>query len=231
MDTSKITAITVVCNTYGMFYRMYAMFRKHYPEMQLIVIDNSDKNSECFKGVQRFASPITQVFHQRDNIGHGRGLNFGIAKAHTRYVLIMDTDTQVLKDPLPKMMELMDSETYGVGCITEVGRDGYDYLAFKHHKEPIRYLHPFFALINRDMFHKYQPFVHHGAPWYKAAVQLHDLKQGFRIKHFDGLQAFDHAFDGILIGARTEYVFHDFGGTRRKLRKMGRPEIKPGWEL
>ena len=228
---SNVTAVTVTCNTFGYFVRMYEAFRRFHPKMKLIIIDNSNIGSQCYKGVQKLKSDINEVYYFRNNIGHGKGLNFGISKAVTPYVLIMDSDTEILKDPLPEMLKDMDENTYGVGCIIDVGRDGYDYLAFKHHKEPIRYLHPFFALINREMFHKYQPFVHHGAPWYKAAVQIHDLKQEYLIKHFNGLRAFDHAADGRLIGTRTEYVLHDFGATRRKMKQMGRPEIKLGWEL
>ena len=141
----------------------------------------------------------------------------------------MDTDTIMLKDPLPGMIQLMDKDTYGVGCLTEIGRDGYDFGAFPRHKIPIKYLHPFFALINRKIFWDFKPFVHHGAPWYKTAVQMNDMNETYRLKHFDGLKAFDHDSTGRVIAAGTEYVFHDFGGTRRKLKSMGREEIEQSW--
>lgn len=224
-----VTAITVVCNTPEMFARMYDAFRTFHPDMPLIIIDNSDKGSESRNLISLYASEINAVIQFDKNIGHGRGLNFGIQQVKTKYILIMDSDTVILKDPLPEMIGLMDKDTYGVGCLTNVGRDGYDYGAFTKHKVPIKYLHPFFALINRKMFWEFKPFVHHGAPWYKTAVEMHDRNEVYRIKHFDGLRAFDRDEKGKLIPVTTDYVFHDFGGTRKKLRSMGRDEIEQAW--
>lgn len=226
----NVTAITVVCNTEDLFEQMYRNFRKFHPEMLLIVIDNSDKGSHCRNYIAHYASGITKVYQFDKNTGHGKGLDFAIKQAETDYVLIMDTDTVILKDPLPEMIELFDADTYGVGCITQVGKDGYDFGAFQHHKIPIPYLHPFFALINKEQYFKYKPFAHHGAPWFRTARELHEKNESHKIKHFDGLKAFDHAPDGKCIATKTEYVLHDFGGTRRKLKSMGRDEIPQGWE-
>ena len=217
-----VTAITVVCNTPEVFTDMLAAFRAFHPTMPLIVIDNSDK-SECT------GDEYTTIYQFAENIGHGRGLNFAIHEVRTKYVLIMDSDTIIFKDPVPEMLSMFDPDTYGVGCITEVGRDGYDYGAYGTHRVPIKYLHPFFALIDRKEYLEHKPFVHHGAPWYKVAVEFFDNNLTHKIKHFNGLRAFDKAANGKLIAAKTEYVFHDFGSTRRKLKSMGRDEIKQGW--
>jgi glycosyltransferase involved in cell wall biosynthesis len=226
---NDVTAITVVCNTPEIFDTMYRAFRKFHRQTPLIVIDNSDAKIQ--PKIAAYASDITTVYQFVENIGHGRGLNFAIQKVKTKYVLIMDTDTIILKDPVKEMLKLFTPETYGVGCITEVGKDGYDFRAFKSHKVPIPYLHPFFAMIRVSEFFKHKPFVHHGAPWYKVAVELHEINQSNKIIHFNGLKAFDKAPDGRLIAARTEYVFHDFGSTRRQLKSMGRDEIPQGWAL
>jgi GT2 family glycosyltransferase len=223
-----ITAVTVVCNTFDLLKRMIDAFRTFHPDMLLIIIDNSDI-IECREKIKGLVDENTIIYQFAENIGHGRGLNFAISKVTTKYVLIMDTDTVILKDPLPEMTAMIEDDTYGVGCITEVGRDGYDFGAFKKHKNPIKYLHPFFALINVKEYRKYKPFVHHGAPWYKVAVELHDNNLTHKIKHFNGLRAFDKEPSGRLIPVATEYVRHDFGGTRRKLRSLGRDEIKMGW--
>lgn len=219
-----ITAITVHCNTPELYGRMYEAFRLLYPEMLLLVVDNSDTFT-------LESDDYTRVYQFKENIGHGRGLDFALRNTETRYALIMDTDTVILKDPLTEMIALMDDYTYGVGCITEVGRDGYDFGAYKKHKIPIPYLHPFFALINVREYKWYKPFVHHGAPWYKAAIDLYDRGLTDKIKHFNGLRAWDKEASGRMMPTQTEYVSHDFGGTRRKLKSMGRDEIKLGWIL
>ena len=224
-----VTAITVTCNTPDVFKRMYDAFRSCYPQMPLMIVENSDKDSEARKVMNDYSDDLATVYLFDKNIGHGRGLDFAIRNTKTKYVLIMDTDTIIYKDPLPAMMALMDDDTYGVGCVTEIGKDGYDFRAFKHHKIPIKYLHPFFALISVEQYKNYKPFVHHGAPWYKVAVELHMAEKSDKIKHFNGLKAFDHAANGALIAAETEYVRHDFGSTRRKLKSMGRDEIPDAW--
>ena len=225
----EVTAVTVVCNTEDLFEQMYRNFRKFHPDMLLIVIDNSDKHSQCREYIAHYASDITKIYQISKNIGHGKGLDFAIRESKTDYVLIMDTDTVILKDPLPEMFALMDDDTYGVGCITQIAKDGYDFGVFKHHQIPIPYLHPFFALIRVSEYAKYKPFAHHGAPWFRAARDMHEKKESYKIKHFDGLKAFEVGPRG-LIAARTDYVFHDFGGTRRKNKSMGRDEIQQGWE-
>jgi len=224
-----ITAVTVVCNTAELFQRMYEAFRRVHPTMPMMVIDNSDRNSECRAFIEGFVDTYTNIYQFADNIGHGRGLNFAINTAETKYVLIMDTDTIILKSPVSEMLSLFDPDTYGVGCITEIGRDGYDYGTYRKHKVPIKYLHPFFAIINAKEYKTYKPFVHHGAPWFKVAVEFHDNNLTHKIKHFNGLRAFDHDPRGTLIPVETEYVRHDFGGTRKMLKSMGRDEIEQRW--
>lgn len=226
----NVTAITVVCNTPELLEKMYGTFRSFFHDMPLIIIDNSDKNSDARRSIARFAYEPNIIYQFDKNIGHGKGLDFAIKHADSKYVLIMDTDTIILKNPLPEMFALMDDNVYGVGCITQIGKDGYDFGAFQHHKIPIPYLHPFFALINREQYFKYRPFAHHGAPWFRTAKEMYEKNESYKIKHFDGLKAFDHAPDGKCIAAQTEYVLHDFGGTRRKLKSMGRDEIQQGWE-
>ncbi len=221
-----VTAITVVCNTPELFDKMYGTFRSFFHNMKLIVVDNSDNHSPARTRIAQLASPKTIIYQIDQNIGHGRGLDFAIKRADTKYVLIMDTDTLILKNPLPEMLAMVDDDTYGVGCITEVGKDGYDFGAFQHHAIPIPYLHPFFALIVREEYFKYTPFVHHGAPWCKTAVDLFNKKESHKLKHFNGLKAFDHAPDGKCIAGVTDYVIHDFGGTRRMNKLMGRDEIQ-----
>lgn len=224
-----ITAITVCCNTRDLMRKMYENFRKYHSLMKMIVIDCSDKGNVCQKYLDQICSEQTTVYRFNKNVGHGRGLNFGIARATTPYVVIMDTDTLILKSPLREMMNLMDKETYGVGWVTEIGRDGYDFGTFKTQTEAIKYLHPYFALINVEQFRRYVPFCHHGAPWYKTAVQMHDRKESWRLKNF--LTGHTSGHGANWTGTPSEWVQHDFGGTRIALRRMGRKEVEGKWEF
>lgn len=223
-----ITAITVVCNTPDLMKRMYKAFRKFHPNMMLYVIDNSDKGNECREYLDNISSTKTRVYRFNKNIGHGRGLNFGICMTETPYALIMDSDTVILKDPVKEMMKLMTKGVYGVGWISQIGKDGYDYGTFKHHKVPVKYLHPYFCLLSVEEYSMFPHFVHHGAPFYKTMVYLHDHNLTHKLIPFPGLTG----GPGMTINwneRESEYVRHDFGGTRIALREMGRKEIEEGW--
>jgi len=78
----------------------------------MIIIDNSDSGSICQKYLNNICSSVTTVYRFNRNLGHAFGLNFAILKATTDYLLIMDSDTQMIKSPVKKMLRLMDNETY-----------------------------------------------------------------------------------------------------------------------
>lgn len=209
--------------------RMYETFRRFHPLMWMIIVDNSDKGDDCQKYLDIICSENTTVYRLNKNIGHGPGLNYAISKVSTEYVLLMDTDTVILKSPVSEMIKLMDADTYGVGWVTEIGRDGYDYGTFKSQKEPIKYLHPYFALISIEQFNRYIPFCHHGAPWYKTAVEMHDMGHSWMLKNF--LTGHTSGHGANWTGTPSQWVQHDFGGTRVELRKQGRKEVEGKWEF
>lgn len=225
-----ITAITVVCNTKNFIEKMYRSFRHFHPDMKLIIVDNSDPGNVCQKYLNDICSKNTIVYRFNKNMGHAFGLNFGIGKTTTDYVLLMDSDTQIIKSPVKKMREMMDKDTYGVGWVTEIEKTGYDFGTFTG-KDPVKYLHPYFCLINRMWFYHFPPFVHHGAPWTKAANALKNSGESWRIKQFPGLNGHTEGRGANWEGTPSEYVLHPFGGTRMQLKQEGREEIEGKWEF
>ena len=225
-----ITAITVVCNTPLLIQRMYKAFRKYHSLMKMIIVDCSDKGNACQKVLNTICCEETTVYRANKNIGHAKGLNFAISKSTTPYVLIMDSDTEMIKSPVREMADLIGNN-YGVGWITEVGKDGYDFGTWAYHKTPVKYLHPYFALINVEEFYKHPPFVHHGAPAYKAMLDLHLKKQSHKLINFPGLTGHTNGIGANWKAQPAEYIIHDFGGTREQLRKEGREEIEGTWEF
>jgi hypothetical protein len=126
----------------------------------------------------------------------------------------------------------MDSETYGIGWITTIGNDGFDFgTPDRGHVIPIPYLHPYFAMINVRQYMKYKPFVHHGAPWFKTAVQLFEM--GLSIKLLKPCDALTGHSRGYGINWRAKiptHIRHDFGGTRAMNKRNGKREIDGKWE-
>lgn len=199
--------------------------------MTLIIIDNSDRGNVCQKYLDNICSDKTIVYRTNINMGHAWGLNFGIKQVNTDFILIMDSDTQIIKSPVQGMLEMMDKDNYGVGWITETGSDGYDFGTWQHHKHPVKYLHPYFCLISREWFNKFPPYAHHGAPFYKIADALDEIGESWRLKQFPGLNGHTSGKGMNWEGQPSEYVLYPFGGTRLALKEMGRQEIEGKWEL
>ena len=131
------------------------------------------------------------------------------------------------------MLDMMENDTYGVGYLEKTAYDGYEYGSKPQHKnQPFMYmLHPFFHLIQVGEYKKFHCYVHHGAPCFKAALDIH--KKGLTskiIKCFPGL-GHTHGKGWVWTAVPAEWIKHDTAGTRKDRIKRGKQEIEQGWEL
>lgn len=230
---AKVTAVTVVYNTKTLFENCYNAFRKAHPEMKIVIIDSSTQNDPCFSYVQSLRGELTKVIHFDNNIGHGRGVCIGIDNVETPFVLLFDSDTEIFKSPVYNMLSMMEEDTYGVGNIEKTAYDGFEWGAKPHHKDQgyIRYLHPFFCLIQVKEYRKYRSFIHHGAPAINAMLDINRKGSEERIiKEFPGI----HHTAGrgfVWEGKPSEWVKHDTQGTRMVVRKkLKRDDIEGKWD-
>lgn len=230
-----ITAVSVCWNTKSLMECAYNSIRKFHPTMSIIIVDGSGKTDDCYKYLDSINDANLRVCHTGYNIGHGRGMNFGIQKARTSFVLLFDSDIEMVKSPVQSMLDMMEDNTYGVGYTEIVAEDGFDYGVFPRHQtqQKIRYTHPYFSLIQVKEYKKYKPFIHHGAPCIATMLDIH--KKGLSdivLKEFPGL--------GHTSGCgknwkpcKGEYVKHDvanFGGTGRMRLAKKLPHIEGTWE-
>jgi hypothetical protein len=228
-----VTGLVVCSNTKDLIQRAYESVRRFHPLMPIIIIDGSDVNDPCYKYVTSLSSDITTVAIAGFNIGHGRGMDTGIRLVNTKYVLVFDSDIIMVKSPVEAMVEMMEPDTYGVGYLEKTGFDGYEYGAKAHHKEQgfMMMMHPYFMLLQVSEYFKYAPFVHHGAPCYKTALDIHNKGLTSKIlKSFPGL---GHTGGKGWCWEQVpgEYVKHDTAGTRKDRVRKGKQEIEQGWQL
>lgn len=228
-----MTGIVVVYQTKDLFARCYESVRKHLPYLPLMIIDGSAEVDPCFAYVRSLrTNPLNEIHQLRHNIGHGHGMHYALERCKTQTALIFDSDIVLLRSPLSEMLSLLGSETYAVGWRYYVGRDGFDFgTPNRSHTTPIPYIHPYFMLLNVAQYRKFAPFVHHGAPCYKAAVDIYDrgLSDQLLIP-FVGLTGHTNGRGINWIGKPSKYVQHDFGGTRTANRKRTGKEIDGKWE-
>jgi hypothetical protein len=203
--------------------------RRFHPDLPLVIIDGSTADDPCFEFVASLRGPLNMVYQLGYNIGHGRGLHYGLERCPTAQALIFDSDIIMLKSPIAAMAEMLTPEVYGVGHVYSVGRDGFDFGTPNHgHTAPVPYLHPYFALLNVKQYFRFAPFCHHGAPAYKAMLDLYDHGQSHRLRHFAGLD--DRGLGMQPSGRSSMYVRHKFGGTRLHNKECGKEEIEGTWQ-
>lgn len=218
-------------NTTSLLRNAYESVRKWYPEMLIIIVDGSDFNDPCRQYVESLSSPYTMLILCQTNIGHGRGMDLAIRQIKTKFALLFDSDIVMLKSPVEQMLSMMEEDTYGVGYLEKTGYDGYEYGAHPHHKNEsfMMMLHPYFQLLQVSEYFKFHPYIHHGAPCYLAALDIHNKGlTGKIIKEFPGL-GHSSGKGWCWTGEPREYIQHDTAGTRRDRVSKGKSEIEGTW--
>lgn len=227
-----VTGVVVSHNTKDLLCTAITSIRKHYPKMKIVVVDGSDENDPCCTYIKGLADVNTRVFHVKNNIGHGKGLCLGIKYVTTPYLLVFDSDIEMINSPLEKMLDMMEEDTYGVGYIepTDLGGHEWGSRKDKMHEGPMKYLHPYFCLIQMKEYEKYPPFIHHGAPAVQTMLDIH--RKGLSdvvLKEFEGL-GHSSSSGWTWVGEPRYYIRHDTRGTRDVRVKKRKPEIQGVWE-
>lgn len=229
---TDITAVSICSNTKFLIARSYLSLRAFHPEMKVIIVDGSSPESDCYNYVRSLACENTVIYQPGYNIGHGNGMHYALSRCTTKYALIFDSDIVMTKSPVQVMLNKMESDTYGVGWIYDVGLDGFDYgTPGKNHALRIPYIHPYFMLLSVKQYFNFAPFVHHGAPCYKAMIDIY--KRGLSgkiLKSIPGLTGHTSGEGINWKGQPSEYIQHEFGGTRRANREAGKREIEGAWQ-
>ena len=122
---TDVTAIVVFCCTEELVRPCLDSFRSFYPDIRLIVIDNSrvkeqDHCLSCTEGLKEYCKTDskTELYIMPWNIGHGNGLAYGMLEVRTKYAYIFESDTEHFRAGLiENMVKRVTDHTYGVGRI------------------------------------------------------------------------------------------------------------------
>lgn len=230
-----ITGLTVTWKYAEIIERAYTSVRKFHPEMELLVVDGSSKDMPCYQYLNNIQDNHIEIHHVNHNIGHGKGISYGIEQCKTPFVLLFDSDIIMVESPVQGMLNMMEDDTAIVGYMEWVAEDGHDHGVFpKHKNQPkIKYPHPYFQLIQLKEFKKYKQPIHHGAPMISTALDIH--KKGLSDKVLKEFPDLGHT-SGCGISWKPcegKYIKHDvgeFGGTGRQRIKEGLPHIEGKWD-
>jgi len=134
-----------------------------FERLKIIVVDNSSE-------AKRFKDERVTVLAPKENLFHGKGLDYGITHADTEYIIVMDSDAYV-KDLniIREAKQILEGNVYAVGCLVEnVPKTSF-------YKCEFDYLKPYFAVFKKDVYKRFSPFFHHGAPWCQAMIDIYGI--------------------------------------------------------
>jgi len=113
-----ISIIIVSFNTKGLLRQCLRSIYANLYDLcaEMFVVDNAsiDGSPEMVK----HEFPQVKLIENRENVGFARANNQAIKQSCGRYVLLLNSDTEIIDDALPAVIKFADShqDTWGVGC-------------------------------------------------------------------------------------------------------------------
>lgn len=84
-------------------------------ELEVIVVDNASHDGSVEMVKEKF--PQVKVIANRENAGYGSAHNQAIKIARGKYILLLNPDTEMLPETLPKMLAFMEAHPEAGGCM------------------------------------------------------------------------------------------------------------------
>lgn len=194
----SVSAVMVHFRTFDLTKMAVWSLKSYYPDITLVIIENNSRDGsreqlkdlqDCFKNIK--------ILELNEHIHHGPGLDTGIHECTTEWVLVYDTDCIVYR---PGVIEAMlahaGGDTYMIGEIQTVDIGGFSVKQNASIRYP--YVHPFFALVNKQIYHKLPPFEKHGAPC--LTNEMAAMQQSLRLVDFPVREYVYHFGRGTVNG-------------------------------
>ena len=192
-----VAAVTVHYQTPDMLRLAVESFRKYYPVVPLLIIDNgSDEAGQlAVRELEAQHPGVTRGLYLRENIFHGPAMHRAMSEVAEDLVFFFDTDTEMLQGGLLKTMVLLfeqDPLLYAAGKTAVVNARGF------HAAEGTTIVQTPSMMIRRSLYHQLPSFKHRGMPTLTNFAAAHRMKY-----HFADV-------------AVEQYIRHDGRGTAGK---------------
>lgn len=153
-ELDNFEIVSVFYNTPHFLKDFLKSIRKHIGDNLVHIVDGSDE-----KHFEKINEPNVIQYKLGYNIHHGGGMDFGIKKTKSKFVLILDSDVKITGDLKQKLYEILSKNDifYCIGKIMTLSTNLITPTNF-------RYGHPELMFLNKDMYEKYPPFINHGWP-------------------------------------------------------------------
>ncbi len=89
-----------------------SLLTTNYPNFEIIVVDNASTDGSVESIKKLFGScPYVKIVENRENLGHAEGCNIGARVAKGRYLVFLDSDTELkAEDWLWELVKVMESD-------------------------------------------------------------------------------------------------------------------------
>lgn len=106
----KVSIIIINYNTYELTKKcIESVFTKTIAtSFEIILIDNA--STECKPEIFLELFPAIQLAKSRQNVGFAGGNNLGISKANGEYILLLNSDTELLNDAVTEAIAVFEQE-------------------------------------------------------------------------------------------------------------------------
>ena len=174
-------------------------FRKFYPNMHLLIIDNSryDSSSEWIYTFAKKDKNISVILNTY-NMHHGPSMHKGIVYLKDLFdnVLIFDSDIIFYKKDiiLDMKKKINDNKYLCQGVMVWVDENGINVEG----KLGIPYIHPLCMLLNIEEYLNYKPFKKHGAPCIDTMKDIQDKNKEILLKEFPVFDYLKHIGRGTV---------------------------------
>ena len=180
---ASVSAVIINFQTPDLTKRAVNSFRKFYPAVPLLLIDNgsSGRSGETLKELVAESPETTELVLNSTNLHHGPAMHQAMTLRKEERVLFIDSDCEILRGGfLEIMLTELDSvpEGYAAGKRIFMNERGFD---VDESPGAIPYLRPICLLVDRRLYLTLPPFMKHGAPCLvnmKAAAE-----RGLRLFH------------------------------------------------
>lgn len=161
-----VTAVIINYKTEDLVRKAIESFRRYYPAIPLLLIDNGSQD-----GSTRYLLQCRESFPERTdliinetNLHHGPAMDQAIRSVKTPLILFLDSDCEIHTGGLIEMMLHHLGEnpnSYAVGKKIYMNDRGFDVPPGPGARE---YIRPICMILRREIYLTIPPFTRHGAP-------------------------------------------------------------------
>lgn len=215
----QVTVVSVNYRTPDLITRAVTSFRKHYPRVPLLLVDNGSGDDSVDRLVELQAAhpDVTDIILNDANLHHGPAMDQALRTATSPFVLLLDSDVVVRSSGFVEAMlrALTDlPRSYAVGKRTWMNRRGFD---VEESPRATPYLRPICLMVRRPVYLTLPPFRRHGAPClanmraaHRAGLQLIPFPVEDYIEHDGRGTAARHGY-GLGLRGKFNHLMHSLG--------------------